>query len=85
MANIYSPLLRQAWDAFQRGSSIQDMQDLLTNLRKILDLYPPMPPLLKELLHRLNNFPSWPVRAPLVSFPEAKIHEVIDSLAALSA
>ena len=84
MANIYSPLLRQAWDAFQRGSSIQAMQDLLTNLRNILDLYPPMPPLLKGLLHRLNNLPCWPVRAPLVSFPETKIQEVIDSLAALS-
>jgi 4-hydroxy-tetrahydrodipicolinate synthase len=84
MANIYSPLLRQAWDAFQQGGSTQVMQDMLTNARKILDQYPPMPPLLKELMHRLHNFPRWPVRPPLWFFSPANIQEVIESLNSLT-
>ena len=84
MANIYSPLLRQVWDAFQIGSSTQPIQERLTSARSVLDQYPPMPPLLKELLHHLYNFPRWPVKPPLLAFPEKKIQEVIDSLHALT-
>lgn len=80
MANILSPVLRQVWDAFQSGVSTQLVQDQLSRARQILDLYPPMPPLLKALLNQLHNLPLWTVRPPLLSFPEKTTQEVISSL-----
>lgn len=85
MANIFSPALRRLWNSFQSGEEIKTTQEQLTRARQILDEHPPMPPLLKELLHRLHHFPLWPVRPPLLPFPTANIQAVIDSLAVLSA
>jgi hypothetical protein len=38
--------------------------------RDILDKYPPFPPTLKALLHRLYGFPRWPVKPPLEPVPQ---------------
>ncbi len=75
-ANIISPDLREIYDAFQEpgfprsalegsekpGSSAQKR---VTEQRHILEKYPPFPPTLKALVHRLHGFPRWPVRPPL--------------------
>jgi len=38
--------------------------------RHAREQYPPFPPTLKALLHRLHGLPRWSVRPPLVEVPE---------------
>lgn len=80
MANLYSPTLRKVWDAYENGSDARDAQVLLTAARTILDGYPPMPPLLKALLHHRYHLPLWAVRAPLLPLPEVNIPVILASL-----
>jgi 4-hydroxy-tetrahydrodipicolinate synthase len=68
MANLLSPLHRQVWDQFQAGAKDEIAQDKLTATREILDRYPPMPPIIKMLLHRLHGFDLWKVKPPLNDF-----------------
>ncbi|MEW5938564.1 MAG: dihydrodipicolinate synthase family protein [Chloroflexota bacterium] len=78
-ANVISPDLRAIYDAFnnqkpvffektgfsgQPGFSLA--QERVTRQRRILENYPPFPPALKALVHRLHGQPRWPVRPPLV-------------------
>jgi 4-hydroxy-tetrahydrodipicolinate synthase len=64
-ANILSPLLREIYDGFLTGKKDYAKQDSVTELRRILEKYPPFPPTLKALVHRLHGQPRWPVRPPL--------------------
>ena len=64
-ANIISPDLRQAWDLITDGEDPTEALARVKAQRDILDKYPPFPPTLKALLHRLYGFPRWSVRAPL--------------------
>ncbi len=80
MANLYSPILRHVWDAFQDGLTATEFQELLTATRAVLDSYPPMPPLLKAMLHHLHHFPYWPVKSPLMPLPEERISQSLASL-----
>ena len=64
-ANIVSPDLRNVWDLMQEGKDASQAQARVTKQRDILDKYPPFPPTLKALLHRLYNLPRWSVRSPL--------------------
>jgi 4-hydroxy-tetrahydrodipicolinate synthase len=80
MANLYSPTLRQVWDAFQDSSDATKFQELLSATRTILDSYPPMPPLLKALLHHIHHLPHWPVKPPLMPLPEGAIPSILASL-----
>jgi 4-hydroxy-tetrahydrodipicolinate synthase len=64
-ANLISPDLRRVWDAFQCGEDIPALQRRVTEIRHILEKYPPFPPILKALLARQHGFPRWPVRPPL--------------------
>jgi len=68
MANLLSPLHRQVWDQFQAGAMDEIAQDKLTAAREVLDRYPPMPPSIKMLLHRLHGFDLWKVKPPLNDF-----------------
>jgi 4-hydroxy-tetrahydrodipicolinate synthase len=68
-ANVLSPLLRQIWEGMRSGSDVSEAQERLDQRRHILEQYPPFPPALKALLHRLHGFPRWSVRAPLVDIP----------------
>jgi 4-hydroxy-tetrahydrodipicolinate synthase len=71
-ANLISPELRKVWDAFQRGEDASEFQRRVTEIRQILENYPPFPPMLKALLARQYGFPRWPVRPPLdEALPEA--------------
>jgi 4-hydroxy-tetrahydrodipicolinate synthase len=66
-ANIISPDLREVWDFINDGKDSSEAQARIKSQRDILDKYPPFPPTLKALLHRLHGFPRWAVRAPLES------------------
>lgn len=68
-ANVLSPVLREIWEGMRTGSDISEAQKRLEEQRHILEQYPPFPPALKALLHRLHGFPRWSVRPPLVEMP----------------
>lgn len=72
-ANILSPDLRQIWDGMRAGQDVSQAQGRVEQQRHILEKYPPFPPALKVLLHRLYGFPRWPVKPPLVDMaPDAQ-------------
>ncbi|RJP51718.1 MAG: dihydrodipicolinate synthase family protein [Anaerolineaceae bacterium] len=80
-ANLLSPDLREIYNAFEKPdffitpeaerSGVEKpgfshpAQIRVTHQRHILEKYPPFPPTLKALVHRLHGFPRWPVRPPL--------------------
>ena len=66
MANLISPLHRIVWDNFQAGITDDTTQGKLSGARQVFDRYPPMPPVIKLILSRLHNFPSWKVKPPLL-------------------
>lgn len=65
-ANVLSPGLRAVWDGMREGRDASQAQARVEQQRHILEKYPPFPPALKALLHRLHGFPRWSVRPPLV-------------------
>jgi 4-hydroxy-tetrahydrodipicolinate synthase len=65
-ANLISPGLREIYDAFLTGKDTSAAQAQVSEQRHILEKYPPFPPTLKALVHRLHGQPRWPVRPPLV-------------------
>jgi 4-hydroxy-tetrahydrodipicolinate synthase len=69
-ANILSPDLREVWDLMTAGKDSTQAQARVKEQRDILDKYPPFPPTLKALLHRLYGFPRWPVKPPLEPVPQ---------------
>ena len=69
-ANIISPDLRNVWDLIREGKDASQAQERVTQQRDILDKYPPFPPTLKALLHRLHGLPRWSVKPPLVEISE---------------
>lgn len=66
-ANLISPDLREAWDLINEEKDPTEALMRIKRQRDILDKYPPFPPTLKALLHRLHGWPRWSVRAPLES------------------
>ena len=68
-ANLISPDLREVWDVVNDGKDPTEAQAWVKRQRELLEKYPPYPPTLKALLHRLHGFPRWSVRAPLEPMP----------------
>jgi 4-hydroxy-tetrahydrodipicolinate synthase len=64
-ANIISPDLREVWDGMNEGKDVSQAQERVNKQRHILEKYPPFPPTLKALLHRLHGLPRWSVKPPL--------------------
>jgi 4-hydroxy-tetrahydrodipicolinate synthase len=64
-ANLISPDLREVWDGMRSGNDISAAQKRVNDKRHILEKFPPFPPTLKALLHRLHGFPKWKVKPPL--------------------
>ena len=64
-ANIISPDLREVWDGMREGKDISEAQKRVNEQRHILEKYPPFPPTLKALMHRLYGLPRWAVKPPL--------------------
>ncbi|MGA2504053.1 MAG: dihydrodipicolinate synthase family protein [Anaerolineales bacterium] len=82
-ANLISPELRKVWDAFQLGEEVSVLQERVSEIRQILEKYPPFPPMLKALLAKQYGFPRWPVRPPLdEALPEAVEKVMEESMAA---
>lgn len=80
MANLYSPLLRQVWEAFQAHQPNPLAQSQLGKLRLALESVPPFPPLLKALLPHRHPFNAWQVRPPLLPVPEISVQQVLVEL-----
>ena len=76
-ANLISPDLREVWDLMTEGKDASEAQARATKQRHILEKYPPFPPTLKALLHRLHKLPKWNVKPPLdeLSYELAQIVE----------
>jgi 4-hydroxy-tetrahydrodipicolinate synthase len=64
-ANIISPDLRKVWDGMNDGKDISGAQKRVNEQRHILEKFPPFPPTLKSLMHRLYGLPRWSVKPPL--------------------
>jgi len=80
MANLFSPDLRQVWDAHQKNTSLPDVQARLSAYRHVMNHYVPSPPLYKALLSRLHGLPLWNVRSPLTPLTEETEAEVLMEL-----
>ena len=76
-ANILSPDLREVWEAMREGRDSTEVQARVKKQRNVLDAYPPFPPTLKALLHRLHGFPRWAVRPPLERLTENMEAQVV--------
>jgi 4-hydroxy-tetrahydrodipicolinate synthase len=79
-ANLISPDLRTVYDAFMEGRETSAVQRRVTNQRHILEKYPPFPPTLKALVHRLHGQPRWSVRPPLEDLSTETEDEVLKDL-----
>lgn len=76
-ANILSPGLREVWDLMNEGKDASEAQANIKMQRDILDKYPPFPPTLKALLHRLHGFPRWHVKPPLLNLRRELEEQVV--------
>ena len=84
-ANILSADLRQVWEAMNEGDDPTEALTRVQEQRDILDKYPPFPPTLKALLHRLHGLPRWDVRPPLESLPPELEERVVKEFEGLNA
>jgi 4-hydroxy-tetrahydrodipicolinate synthase len=66
-ANLISPDLREVWEGMRAGEDISQAQQRVNEQRHSLEKYPPFPPTIKALLHRLHGLPRWSVKPPLMN------------------
>ena len=66
-ANLISPDLREAWNLMNEGKDVSEIQERVNKQRHILEKYPPFPPTVKALLHRIHGLPRWAAKPPLES------------------
>lgn len=76
-ANLLSPGLREVWDLMNEGRDATEAQARVKGQRDILDKYPPFPPTLKALLHRVHGFPRWSVKPPLLEITPELEEQVV--------
>lgn len=79
--NILSPDLRAIWDLMREGKDASHAQARVTEQREILDKYPPFPPTLKAILHRLHGLPRWSVKPPLEDMTDLMAEQLANELA----
>ncbi len=82
-ANLISPELREIWDLLNEGKDPAEAQQRVAEKRHILEKYPPFPPTLKALLHRMYGLPRWAVRPPLEAIPMEMEEKALQELDAL--
>jgi 4-hydroxy-tetrahydrodipicolinate synthase len=80
-ANIISTDLRAVWDLMREGKDASQAQTRVTKQREILDKYPPFPPTLKAILHRLYGLPRWSVKPPLEDMTDLMAEQLANELA----
>jgi 4-hydroxy-tetrahydrodipicolinate synthase len=83
-ANILSPDLRTVWDLMREGKDTSQAQARVTQQREILDKYPPFPPTLKAMLHRLYGLPRWSVKPPLEDMTDLMAEQLAEELAKIN-
>jgi len=66
-ANLISPALRKVWDLMNAGKDVSEAQESVDKQRHVLEKYPPFPPTIKALFHRIYGMPRWAVKPPLES------------------
>lgn len=82
-ANLISPSLREVWDLMIEGRDASEAQTRVTKQRHILEKYPPFPPTLKALMHRIHGLPRWSVKPPLEEISDELADKVIQELEGL--
>jgi 4-hydroxy-tetrahydrodipicolinate synthase len=82
-ANLISPDLREIWDLMNAGKDASEAQERVNTQRHILEKYPPFPPTIKVLLHRLHGLPRWAVKPPLVPISAELEEKVVSEFEAL--
>jgi dihydrodipicolinate synthase/N-acetylneuraminate lyase len=82
-ANVLSPDLRQVWDQMNEEKDPAEALARVKKQRNILENYPPFPPTLKALLHRLHGLPRWSLRPPLESLSEEMEEQVVQEFEGL--
>lgn len=82
-ASLISPDLRKVWDLMNEGKDASEAQERVTAQRHILEKYPPFPPTLKALLHRLHGLPRWSVKPPLEEITEEMEEKALQELEGL--
>jgi len=82
-ANLISPHLREVWDLMMAGKDASEAQTIVTKQRHVLEKYPPFPPTLKALLHRLHGLPRWSVKPPLNNISEELEEHVLQEFEGL--
>jgi dihydrodipicolinate synthase/N-acetylneuraminate lyase len=75
--------LREVWDLIQEGQDASEAQMRVTRKRDILDKYPPFPPTLKALLHRLHGLPRWSVKPPLEEISDNMEEQLVNEMAGI--
>jgi len=80
LANIYSPMIRQLWEAFHHAEETAWIQEYLIQVRAVAEKHGPFPPLIKALLPLQHNLPTWSVRPPLTPLSEDKAINVLREL-----
>ena len=79
-ANILSPDLREMWESLNAGNDPSAALARVKQQRDILDKYPPFPPSLKAVLHRVHGFPRWSVKPPLVEIMPEMEDQLVDEI-----
>ncbi len=82
-ANLISPDLREVWDFMNAGKDVSEAQERVNIQRHILEKYPPFPPTIKALLHRLHGLPRWAVKPPLEAISAELEEKVVSEFEAL--
>jgi dihydrodipicolinate synthase/N-acetylneuraminate lyase len=82
MANLFSPSLRQVWEAHLKGTEENRTQAQINAWRSVLDGYQPFAPTIKAMLARLHDFPEWPVRPPLLPLDQKTADRARDEIVA---
>jgi 4-hydroxy-tetrahydrodipicolinate synthase len=81
-ANILSPDLREVWDLINEGNDPTLTFGRVKKQRAILEKYPPFPPALKALLHRVYGLPRWTVRPPLEAMAQEMEEQLVQDFEA---
>ncbi|MGB9674008.1 MAG: dihydrodipicolinate synthase family protein [Anaerolineales bacterium] len=79
-ANLFSPWLRQVYDAHIHGIILTDLEDKIKKARSIMDQYSPASALIKAVLPSLFKLPLWTVRPPILPLEKSQVQSAIQQL-----
>lgn len=77
LGNLCVAASRRIWDQFEAGEDFEAEQIALSRNRNVLDANPSAPAFLKALMPRLEKFPQWTVRPPLLPFDDEKTEQAL--------